>query len=89
MPCYPFLGEGSPTKIDYRKKGILILTSLLKDLEVVVRQLTKRLTFCSTYPCVPSLEFPFSTQNPMYVIIIVIVISRNNIHHYYYYCYYY
>ena len=21
MPCYPFLGEGSPTKIDYRKKG--------------------------------------------------------------------
>ena len=21
VPFYPFLGEGSPTKIDYRKKG--------------------------------------------------------------------
>ena len=31
MPFYPFWGEGSPTKIDYRKKkvGTLILTSLL------------------------------------------------------------
>ena len=28
---YPFLGEGSPTKIDYRKKGSLILTSLLEQ----------------------------------------------------------
>ena len=28
----PFLGEGSPTKIDYRKKGTLILSSLLEDL---------------------------------------------------------
>ena len=27
-----FFGEGSPTKIDYRKKGTLILTSLLEDL---------------------------------------------------------
>ena len=27
-----FLGEGSPTKIDCRKKGTLILTSLLEDL---------------------------------------------------------
>ena len=27
-----FLGEGFPTKIDYRKKGTLILTSLLEDL---------------------------------------------------------
>ena len=30
VPLYPFLGEGSP-KIDYRKKGTLILTSLLED----------------------------------------------------------
>ena len=30
-----FLGEGSPTKIDYRKKGTRILTSLLEDLVVV------------------------------------------------------
>ena len=29
----PFFGEGSPTKIDYRKKGTLILTSLLEDLD--------------------------------------------------------
>ena len=29
----PFLGEGVPTKIDYRKKqGTLVLTSLLEDL---------------------------------------------------------
>ena len=27
VPIYPFLGEGSPTKIDYREKGTLILTS--------------------------------------------------------------
>ena len=32
MPFSPFLGEGSPTKMDYRKKGSLILTSLLEDL---------------------------------------------------------
>ena len=32
MLSYSFLGEGSPTKIDYRKKGTLILTSLLEDL---------------------------------------------------------
>ena len=28
----PFFGEGSPTKIDYGKKGALVLTSLLEDL---------------------------------------------------------
>ena len=32
VPFYPFLAEGSPTKIDYRKKGTLIPTSLLEDL---------------------------------------------------------
>ena len=32
VPFYPFLGEGYPTKIDYIKKGTLILTSLLEDL---------------------------------------------------------
>ena len=31
LPCF-FGGEGSPTKIDYRKKGTLILTALLEDL---------------------------------------------------------
>ena len=33
---YPFLGEGSPTKIDYRKKGALIPTSLLENLDILV-----------------------------------------------------
>ena len=33
VPFYPLLGEGAPTKMDYRKKvGTLILTSLLEDL---------------------------------------------------------
>ena len=33
VPFYIFCGEGSPTKIDYRKKGTFILASLLEDLE--------------------------------------------------------
>ena len=32
-----FFGEGSPTRIDYREKGTLILTSLLKDLGFIAR----------------------------------------------------
>ena len=40
MPFYPFFGEGSPTKIDYRKKGTLILTSLLEDLVVFALSVT-------------------------------------------------
>ena len=33
---HPFFGwEGSPTKIDYRKKGTLVLTSLLEDLAYI------------------------------------------------------
>ena len=32
MPFYPFWGEGSPTKIERKKFGTLILTSLLEDL---------------------------------------------------------
>ena len=35
MPFNPFWGEGYPTKIDYREKGTLILTSLLEDLASV------------------------------------------------------
>ena len=36
MPFYPFFGEGSPAKIDYREKiGYhLILTSPLEDLDI-------------------------------------------------------
>ena len=33
VPFNPFLGEGSPTKIDCKKKGTLILTSLLEDVD--------------------------------------------------------
>ena len=32
VPFYPFFGGRGPTKIDYRKKGTLILASLLEDL---------------------------------------------------------
>ena len=32
VPFYLFLGEGFPTKIDYRKRGTLIEASLLEDL---------------------------------------------------------
>ena len=32
VPFPPFFGEGSPAKTDYRKKGALILTSLLEKL---------------------------------------------------------
>ena len=32
VPFYPILGEGSFTKMDYRKEGTLILTSLLENL---------------------------------------------------------
>ena len=35
LPFYPFLRGGSPTKIDYRKMGTLILPSLLEDLAKV------------------------------------------------------
>ena len=31
-PFYPFLGEGSPTEIEYRKTGTLIPAALLEDL---------------------------------------------------------
>ena len=32
VPFYPFLGEGCPTKIDYRKKvGTLILAAIVED----------------------------------------------------------
>ena len=43
MPFYSFLGEGSPTKIDYRKKGTLSLTFLLQDL--AKEEIPKSLSF--------------------------------------------
>ena len=30
-----FLGEGSPTELDYRKKGTLTRTALLEDLDII------------------------------------------------------
>ena len=44
VPFYPFFGEGSPSKIDYRKTGTLILTSLLEDLGEVLSE--SRVFFC-------------------------------------------
>ena len=38
-PFCPYLAEGSPGKIDYRKKGTLILTSLMEDLEHMTARL--------------------------------------------------
>ena len=39
---HPFFGwEGSPTKIDYSKKGTLILSSLLEDLGLLTRVLSR------------------------------------------------
>ena len=35
MPFYPFFGESSPTKMEYSKKGTLILASLLENLDKV------------------------------------------------------
>ena len=37
VPVCPFWREVSPTKIDCRKKGTLILTSLLEDLVLSLR----------------------------------------------------
>ena len=44
MPTFTvsFLGEGSPTQIDYRAKATLILTSLLEDLVIS----SERADFC-------------------------------------------
>ena len=45
VPFYPCLGGRSPTKIDYRKKGTLISTSLLEDLVVVLARRRQGLGF--------------------------------------------
>ena len=37
VPCYPFLGEGSPTEMDYRKK-LVPLFKLLPELEDLVSE---------------------------------------------------
>ena len=55
VPFYPFWGEGSPTKIDYRKKGTLILTSL-EDLVFVAKLGPIAALFCGKGP------FKFSDQ---------------------------
>ena len=58
MPFYPFLGEGSPTKMDYRKKGTLILTSLQEDLARVCLKMGTRSPHNGWCPC----SFPFKTS---------------------------
>ena len=52
MPLYHFWGEGSLTKIDYRKKGALILASLPEDPDVFSENHD---FWCSSTPQ-PSLE---------------------------------
>ena len=50
VPFYNFLGEDSPTKIDYRQKGTLFLTSLLEDLA------TERLPLINADPLMTKLR---------------------------------
>ena len=45
----PFLGEGSPTEIDYRKMGSLILTSLLQDLVAILSQLLAQVAVLANF----------------------------------------
>ena len=40
VPFYIYCWEGSPTKIDNRKKGNLFLTSLLEDLVYIMTQVS-------------------------------------------------
>ena len=42
-----FLAEGSPTKIDYNKKGTLLLTSLLEDLALFAKLVHRMATHSS------------------------------------------
>ena len=69
MPFYPFLGEGSPTRIDYRGKntkttsGTLILTSLPEDL---VEHCQVFLPTMRLYPNSPSVPGPFE-GNPLHL----------------------
>ena len=52
VPFYPFLGEGSPSKIDYRKKGTLILTSLREELGYIYH--LSSLPLSSSFSCAPT-----------------------------------
>ena len=56
MPFYRFWGGFPPTRIDYRKKGTLILTSLLEDL--------KTGTFPNDTPLAQLLHSPNSLRHP-------------------------
>ena len=42
VPLYPFLGKGSLTKIDYRRKVTLILTTPQEDLDSLTNMETPR-----------------------------------------------
>ena len=64
---YPFFGRGcSPTKIDYREKGTLILTSLLENLVVQVVFLRGIFALYSCISCLLlCLCFLFSRASPV------------------------
>ena len=57
VPFYPlFFWEGSALKIDYRKKGTLILTSLLEDLVVLAWPFYTFVAWSQT-PCAAERKF--------------------------------
>ena len=61
----PFFGEGSPSKIDYRKKtGTLILTSLLEDLVQVEPTVNDFTGAAQMVPTNSTAEAPASACSP-------------------------
>ena len=56
LPRYPFFGEGSPTKIDHRKKGTCILTSLLEDLVADAKSTCSSFSASDRTPVAPELN---------------------------------
>ena len=69
MPFYPFFGEGSPTKTDYREKGTLILTSLLENpddvkiTEVFVKPVFGAIPFAQVASSTPPTDEPQSARS--------------------------
>ena len=67
VPLNPFFGgEGSPTKIDYRKMCPLILPSLLEDLALVGKGCDLRVPSCLVDPVIEVLfgDLPRVTGQP-------------------------
>ena len=70
VPLYPFFGGGFPVKVDYRKKGSLILTSLLEDLDCTCWVFGDVRLFVFFPPlgflrCEPSSDLPSHKKKPL------------------------